>query len=597
MKSSRSPQPDGTSRSTSATEGGQPSDATEGTPPGTGKATPAANGGAMLSGLGLERSEGDVAVSRPDVPASQRLRVGPGSARMLPVAPAAKAALADFVAHACALADKPEATKKSEAPEDPRPPAQRLNAAAAKLGKQLEGLTPQQADEVLIAIISLAADIPHAQGHASATADTRQSGGFRTSEDSTRLSSSRAELAHLKEAAAFLPESTQRRLRSTFARADDRLTFAAIDRELSHLRFDDMGEFARFVASPGLSAVRTPMDDTTRAIFLKAAMARAGTFGLERPMEAATVLQRAFNALPDRVKNGLHGTDFDAAHVDLTIDQHTDTTLSDFEAMIGTPGDGTVPVFDQLQTDGARSRLLSSLVRKLPRLDADTRPAVHEMISSRGNELTEPYDAQVEDALADMEPRLLPDATRASISKSRALVNKIMDAPKITESTVEGFLADDALYGPDVPPDALGTRQQEDGSLWVGRSPRPKPLATLAERLADIENRTERKACGGRLLEATKLKVRPERNQVAPLIALAEASAETGPELFNGVLEHAGTLLEKHQIRAVDYRQILKALDTVRLTARSGEAGDTGSRLLAAKVKFAQLYPYASNGI
>ena len=449
----------------------------------------------------------------------------------------------------------------------------------------------------MVAIISLAADIPHAQGNASATADTRQSGGFRTSEDSTRLSSSRAELDHLKKAAAFLPEPTQRRLRSTFARADDRLTFAAIDRELSNLRFDDMGEFARFVASPRLSAVKTPMDDNTRAIFLKAAMARAGTFGLERPMEAATVLQRAFDQLPDPVKNGFHGTDFDAAHVDLTIDQHTDNTLSDFEAMIGTPGDGTVPVFDQLQTDGARSRLLSSLVRKLPRLDADTGPAVHGMISSRGNELTEPYDAQVEDALADMEPRLLPDATRASISKSRALVNKIMDAPKITASTVEGFLADDALYGPDVPPDALGARQQEDGSLWVGRSPRPKPLATLAERLADIENRTERKACGDRLLEATKLKVRPERNQVAPLIALAEASAETGPELFNGVLEHAGTLLENNQIRAVDYRQILKALDTVRLTARSGEAGDTGSRLLAAKVKFAQLYPYASNGI
>lgn len=597
MKSSRSPQPDGTSRATQATEGAQPPDATEGASPGTGKATPAANGGAVLGGLGNELGEGVVAVSRPDVTASQRLRVAPGTPRTAPLAPATKAALAEFVAQACALANQPEAPTQSAAPADPRPPAQRLNAAATKLGKHLEALTPQQADEVLVAIVSLAADIPHGRGNALATADTRQSGGFRTSRDSTRLSSSRAELDNLKKAAALLPESTQRRLRTTFARADDRLTFAAIDRELGNLQFDDMDHFARFVASPRLSAVKTPLDDNTRAIFLKAAMARAGTFGLARPMEAATVLRRAFKQLPEPVRNGPHGTDFDAAHVDLLVDQHTDNSLSDFEAMIGAPVGAAVPVFDQLQTDGARSRLLSSLVRKLPRLDADTRSAVHAMIASRGNELTEPYDAQVEDALADMEPRLLPDATRASIAKSHALAVTIMDAPEITASTVEGFLADDALYGPDVPPDALGARQQEDGSLWVGRSPRPKPLATLAGRLADIDNRDEREMCGARLLEATKQKVRPEANQVAPLIALAEASAETGPELFHGVLEHAGTLLANDQIRAVDYRRILSALDTVRLTAKPGDAGDTGSSLLAAKVKFAQRYPYMGTGI
>lgn len=585
MKSSRSSQPDGTPHAVPATEGGQPSDASDAASRAEGEATAAANGGAVLGALGAARDA--KSLRRPDAAASRRISVTPGAPPGRLVAIRGKSALETFVTDAQELAEGDTSTS----------PARQLNVAAQALGPQLEALTAEQAAAVTAAIAGIASQLPYRQTGASAAGHAPRPAGSGRPNTFAPLLTSRAELDQLRKTAALLPRSAQGTLRGILARAEDRLTYAAIDHELENIQFENMADFARFVDSPRLPGVKAPMDGNTRAIFLTAAMAHAGRFGLARPMQAASVLRQAFDKLPDHVKITTRGSEFDAAHADLSIDQYTDNTLADFEAMIGTPDGGADPVLDQLQTDSARSRLLLALVRKLPQLDADTRPAVHEMILDRANTLSEPHDAEVADRLAEVEPRLLPDDTRASIAKSRALADRIMDAPEITPSTIDEFLADEALYGPDIPPDALGARQQDDGTLWVGRGPRPKPLATLAGRLADIDDRLARKTAGARLLEATKHRVSPERNQVPALMALAEASAQAGPELFDGVLDHASALFETNRIRAVDYRRILITLENVRLHASPDEALDTRSRLLAAKVKLAQRYPYMGQGL
>src|SRR5581483_9079919 len=96
--------------------------------------------------------------------------------------PADKAALAGFVALAQTLA---------EAPKPSNAPARQLNCAAAKLGKQLEALTPAQADEVFAAIVGLAAALPGGHRGAATAANPARAKGFGSSSgnDAVRLSS------------------------------------------------------------------------------------------------------------------------------------------------------------------------------------------------------------------------------------------------------------------------------------------------------------------------------------------------------------------------------------------------------------------------